>query len=153
MRVGTTPPARRVEGDFSASFQKSRFFISEASPIARCYFIFLLENEIIFSKGISGFWFKDRSTIFIESFCSLNCLTTSTSGQTQHKRYYSECCHLKMCILWNRKKLYFAKWQKPQHATSEMILPCNFTWLLSITCITGSLHPGWVPRLKDFLGK
>ena len=54
MRVGTTPPARRVEGDFSASFQKSRFFISEASPIARCYFIFLLENEIIFSKGISG---------------------------------------------------------------------------------------------------
>ena len=22
-----------------------------------------------------------------------------------------------------------------------------------ITCITGSLHPGWVPRLKDFLGK
>ena len=63
MRVGTTPPARRVEGDFSASFQKSRFFISEASPIARCYFIFLLENEIIFSKGISGFWLKDLSTI------------------------------------------------------------------------------------------
>ena len=70
MRVGTTPPAKRVEGDFSASFQKSRFFISEASPIARCwacvegYLIFLLENEIIFSKGISGFWFKDLSTIF-----------------------------------------------------------------------------------------
>ena len=63
MRVGTTPPARRVEGDFSASFQKSRFFISEASPIARCYFIFLLENEIIFSNGIFGFWLKDLSTI------------------------------------------------------------------------------------------
>ena len=37
MRVGTTPPARKVGGDFFASFQKSRFFISEASPIARCW--------------------------------------------------------------------------------------------------------------------
>ena len=64
MRVGTTPPARRVEGGFSASFQKSRFFISEASPIARCYFIFLLENEIIFSKCISGFWLKGFLAIF-----------------------------------------------------------------------------------------
>ena len=28
------------------------------------YFIIILENDIIFSKGISGFWLKDLSTIF-----------------------------------------------------------------------------------------